>query len=110
MDTKIDTPFTEKLEQVDRHPFNNGEVGDQQGEALQEELPQTKRGRRKRLNKNSGRPVSFNCPWELDARLDNYRADRKRKEERIIERTEVIVQALDEFLTREGQPPDSSDS
>ncbi len=97
---------TEKLQQISNYPLDDNS----QGETGQEEHVQQKRGPKKRVNKNLGRPVNFNCPWELDARLDNYRADRKRKEERIIDRTEVIVQALDEFLTREGYPPASKNS
>lgn len=107
----MDMPFTDRLKQTESRSLNdNEEAEDQPYEAVQEELPQPTRGRRKRVNKNSARPVNFSCPWELDARLDNYRADRKRKEHRNIERTEVIVQALDEFLTRGGYPPASRNS
>jgi hypothetical protein len=90
----------ERLEQMQNQPLNNEEFGHQGG----------RRGRKKRPNGNSGAPVSFRWPWELDARLDNYRADRKRKEHRVIERTEVVIEALEEFLTKEGYPPPSKNS
>ncbi len=91
---------------MENEPLNN-EKSKYQGRDTLEELLQPKRGRKKRSSKNLGRLVNFNCSWELDARLDSYRANRKRKEERVIERTEVIVQALDEFLTGQGYPPTS---
>ena len=97
--------FTEKLEQVGSHPFNNGEVGDQQGEPPQEELPQTKRGRKKRLNKNSTRPVNFVLSLDLIERLGYYRVWRTRVEGHTVTNSEVAERALDEFLTREGYPP-----
>lgn len=98
----MDTPFVEKLERVESHPHNNTEAEDQQGEAVQEELPQPKRGRRKRVDKNSMKPVNFQWSWEFDARLEHYLADRSGKEHRKVDRTEVVVQAVDEFLTKEG--------
>jgi len=105
----MNMPFTERLKQMESRSLNdNEEAADQRDEIVQEEQAKPRRGPKKRVNKDSTRRASFNCPWELDARLDRYRADRKEKEERTIEGTEVIVQALDEFLIKEGYPPSSS--
>lgn len=67
---------------------------------LHEEQPLKKRGRRSRGNKDSMKLVNFRCPWELDARLGRYLADRRLNERRHIERSEIIRQALEEFLSK----------
>ncbi len=67
---------------------------------LHEEQSLEKRGRRSRGNKDSMKPVNFKCSWELDARLGRYVTDRRLKERRHIDRSEVIRQVLDEFLSK----------
>ena len=106
----MDKPVKEKFQEINGHPFNNEEAENPQGEALHEELPQTKRGRKKRLNKNSMKPVNFKWPWELATRLDHYVADRELKEHRNVDRSGVVAQVLDDFLTNEGYPPVSKNS
>ena len=93
--------FTEGLEQVDNHLLNNGEAEDQKGEAMQEELPQPRRGPKKRVNKNSRKQVTFLWSWALERRLGHYIVERNYKEHRDVDRSEVVEQAVDEFLTRE---------
>ena len=89
---------TEKLQQIGNYPLDDNS----QGETGQEEHVQQKRGRKKRVNKNSTKPVNFRWSWDLDARLEHYRAERSREEHRTVERNEVVEQAVDEFLTKEG--------
>jgi len=106
----MDTQFKEKLEEVVSHPINSSEAEDRQGEAVQEELPQKTRGPKKRVNENSRTSVNFKWSWDWDACLDRYLADRKQKEHHHFNRTDVIVQVLKEFLTKEGYKPASKDS
>ena len=61
---------------------------------LHDEQSLQKRGRRSRENKDSMKPVNFKCSWELDARLGRYVTDRRLKERRHIDWSEVIRQAL----------------
>jgi len=68
---------------------------------LEEHVPQ-KPGRKKRGDKNSTKGVIFVLSWDLNARLDHYVAERKRKEHRNVDRSEIAAQVLDEFLTKEG--------
>ena len=98
----MDRSVKEKFQEIDGHPFNNEETEYQQGEAPQGELPKPTRGRKRRANKNSTKLVNVRWSWEFDARLERFRADRSAKEHRKVDRAEVILQAVDEFLTKEG--------
>ena len=46
--------------------------------------------------------ATFKWPRELDARLGRYVVDLGLKEQRHIDRTEVVKKAVDEFLGKEG--------
>jgi len=98
----MDMPFTQRLEQVKSHPFNNEEAGDQYGGVVQEEQAQPRRGRRKRANRLSKKPVSFKLSLDLMERLGHYRVHRTRVEGRSVTNSEVAEKAVEEFLTKEG--------
>ena len=103
--------FTERLKKMESRPLNaNEEAADQRYEIVQEEQAKPRRGPKKRVNENSRTSVNFKWSWDWDACLDRYLADRKQKEHHHFNRTDVIVQVLKEFLTKEGYTPASEDS
>ena len=96
---------TGKLHQNNGHLLDNNSKDNN----FVEEHVQSKRGRKKREDKDSTRNVNFVLSWDLDARLDQYVAGCKRKEHRIVERSGVVEQVLDKFLTDKGYPPNPED-
>lgn len=90
----------QRLEVVNR-PSTIGGTDDRNGGTVQDEQPKVKSVDKKEAGKNL-RPVSFKWPWDLDKRLGHYVVDRSYKERHDVERTEVVVKALDEFLRKEG--------
>jgi len=97
----MDMPFTERLKQTESRSLNdndNEEAEDQRYEAVQEEQAQPRRGRRKRVNKNSRKSVNFTLSLNLIERLGYYRVHRTRVEGRGVTNSEVAEEALDKFL------------
>ena len=88
----------EKSQQIYGHPLNSKEADDQQSEAVQEEQAQPRRGRRKRVNKNSRKSVNFTLSLNLIERLGYYRVHRTRVEGHSVTNSEVAEEALDKFL------------
>ena len=107
----MNMPFTERLKQMESRSLNdNEEAADQRDEIVQEEQAKPRRGPKKRVNENSRTSANFKWSWDLDARLDHYVADCKRKVHHNVDRSEVVEKVLDEFLTKEGYPPYSNNS
>jgi len=107
----MNMPFIERLKQMESRSLNdNEEAAGQRDEIVQEEQAKPRRGPKKRVNENSRTSVNFKWSWDWDACLDRYLADCKQKEHHHFNRTDVIVQVLKEFLTKEGYKPASKDS
>jgi hypothetical protein len=101
---------TERLEQMGTQPLNNDKSKHQRDDTL-EELLQPRRGRKKRVDKDSIKSVNFVLSLDLIERLGHYCVHQSRVEGRNVTNSEVVERALHEFLTREGYPipPQSSD-
>jgi len=97
MDAAMDNLANEKLPRGNEYPR---QAGEQRGEAIREQLRQD--DRRKRSSKDSMKRTGLQWSWELEARLRHYLADRSREARRDVDRSEVVAEALEEFLSKRG--------
>jgi len=87
---------------LEREPRSNGGAEDQLSEKTQEKPARSKPGPKKRVNSNSRKQVTFKWSWEIEKRLGFYLVNRNYEERRDVDRSEVVEQAVDEFLRDKG--------
>jgi hypothetical protein len=87
----------EKLRKRNNHPSADSESGVSHDQVVGESH---KRTRKTALSENSMKRASLQWSWELESRFLHYLADITQEAHRDIDRSEVVAEALEEFLTK----------